>query len=82
MGEEGEAEADRDAVDGGEERHRQIDEAVEQAHEPLPRPLDGGPGGDGGHFRQVLAGGEGGAAAGEDDGARPPRRRRRRGGRR
>ena len=71
MGEQREAEPDRDAVDGGEQRHRQVDEAVEQAHEPLSRPLDGGPGGDGGHFGQVLTRGEGGAAAGEHD--RPDR---------
>ena len=71
MGEKREAEADRDAVDGGEQGHRQVDEAVEQSHEALPGPLDGGPGGDGGHFGQVLTRGEGGAAAGEHD--RPDR---------
>ena len=69
MGEQGEAEPDRHAVDGGEQRDREIDEAVEQAHEALPGALDGGAGGDGRHFGQVLAGGEGGAAAGQDDGA-------------
>ena len=69
MGEQGEAEADGDAVHRGEERDRQVDEAVEQPHEALPGPLDGGPGGDGGHFGQVLPGGEGRAPAGEHDGA-------------
>ncbi len=69
VGEQGEAEADRDAVHRGEERDREIDEAVEQSHETLAGALDGGPGGDGGHFGQVLSGGEGGAPAGEHDGA-------------
>ena len=69
MGEQREAEADRDAVDGGEERHGEVDQAVEQAHEALPGALDGGAGGDGGHFGQVLARGEGGAPAGEHHGA-------------
>ena len=59
MGEQREAEPDRHAVDGGEQRHREIDQALEQPHEALPGPLDGGAGGDGGHFGQVLARGEG-----------------------
>ena len=71
MREKGEPEPDRDTVDGGQQRHRQVDQAFEQAHETLARPLDGGAGGDGGHFGQVLARGEGGAAAGEHD--RPDR---------
>ena len=55
VGEEGEAEPDGDAVHRGEERDRQVDEAVEQPHEALPGALDGGAGGDGRHFGQVLA---------------------------
>ena len=68
MREQCEAEPDRHAVDGGEERDRQIDEALEQPHEALPRPFDGGPGRDGGHFGQILPGREGGAAPREHDG--------------
>ena len=69
VGQHGEAEADRDAVDRGEERDRDVDEAVEQAHEALPRALDGGAGGDGGHLGQVLPRGEGACRAGEHHGA-------------
>ena len=69
VGEQGEAEPDRDAVDGGEQRDREIEEAIEQPHEALPGSFDRGAGGDGGHFGQVLARGEGGASPGEHDGA-------------
>ena len=68
VGEEGEAQADGDTVDRGEQRDRQVDEAVQQPHEALPGSLDGGPGGDGRHFGQVLPGREGRAPAGHHDG--------------
>ena len=66
--EEGEAQPDRDAVHCREERDREVDEAVEQSHETLAGTLDGGPGRDGGHLRQILSGGESRAAAGQHDG--------------
>ncbi len=67
VGQHGEAQPDRHAVDRGEERDRDAADAVEQAHEALAGTRDRVAGGDGRHFAQVLPRGERRSPTGQDD---------------